>query len=70
MEKNRNPATLLELGGLKPAELYALERNARRERAEAVGRMVVEGTGRLAAALARTGSAIAGALRGEVGHAQ
>jgi hypothetical protein len=61
MEKNRYP--------LQPAELYALERNARRERAEAVGRLLVEGTGKLGAALARAGSAIADALRGGMRHA-
>jgi hypothetical protein len=69
MEKDRFSATRFDLGRLTPAELYALERNARRERAEAMGRVLVEGPGKLAAALARAGSAIAEALRGGMRHA-
>ena len=69
MEKNRYTATSFSLGRLMPGELYALERNARRERAETMGRLLVEGTGKLAAALARAGSAVADALRGGMRHA-
>ena len=66
MEKNRYS---FSSPTLTPGELYALERNARRERAEAMGRVLVEGTGKLAAALARAGAAIADALRGGMRHA-
>ena len=69
MEKDRSSAPAFNYGGLNPEELYALERAARRERAEVVGRMLVEGTGKLAAALGRAGSAVAGALRGDMHHA-
>jgi hypothetical protein len=65
MAKEGNWTPRFDYPGLNPDELYALERNARRERAEVMGRLLVEGTGKLAAVLGRAGSAIGGALRGE-----